>query len=80
MFPDLQAVRVPGQRDPRSVHRKEYWLINRATSPFPFSRVANTTVENSSNIYFYHQINDIVIAEDMYNTNASFFASTSFEI
>ena len=49
-------------------------------SPFPYSRLAGTTVGNSSNIYLYHQINGTAIAEDMYNTDGGFFTTTYMSI
>ena len=49
-------------------------------TPFPYSRLAGTTVGNSSNIYLYHQINGTVIAEDMYNTDGGFFSTTYMTI
>ena len=75
-FSGSGATEFPSQRTPQM----DIVLSERATTPFPLSRLANTTVGNSSNIYLDHRINDIVIAEDMYHTNTGFFTSTSFEI
>lgn len=47
---------------------------------FPYSRLAGTTVGNSSNVYLYHQINETAIAEDMYNTDGGFFTMTYLTI
>ena len=66
MFPDLHAVRFWVNGTSLAAYTSKN--IGLSTEPhllFPFSRVANITVENSSNIYLYRQINAIVIAEDM---------------
>ncbi len=59
---------------------KNIGLSTEPKSDFPFSRLAGTTVGNSSNVYLYHQINQTAIAEDMYNTDGGFFTSNYFNI
>ncbi|KAL8792900.1 MAG: hypothetical protein Q9195_004477 [Heterodermia aff. obscurata] len=59
---------------------KNIGLSTMPTSPFPFSRLAGTTVGNSSDVYLYHQINGTSMAEDVYNTDGGFFTTTYMDI
>jgi hypothetical protein len=59
---------------------KNIGLSTQPQSPFPFSRLAGTTDGTTSNIYLYHQINETFIAEDTYNLDGGFFATTYFKI
>ena len=59
---------------------KNIALSTMPESPFPFSRLAGTTVGNSSDVYLYHQINETAIAEDVYNTDGGFFTTTYMNI
>ena len=59
---------------------KNIALSTMPKSPFPFSRLAGTTVGNSSDVYLYHQINETFIAEDVYNTDGGFFTTTYMNI
>lgn len=59
---------------------KNIGLSTQPQSKFPFSRLAGTTVGNSSDVYLYHQINGTSIAEDLYNLDGGFFTTTYFEI
>ena len=59
---------------------KNIALSTQPQSPFPYSRLAGTTIGSSSNIYLYHQINGTFLAEDMYNVDGGFFTTTYFNI
>lgn len=59
---------------------KNIGLSTMPKSAFPFSRLAGTTVGNSSDVYLYHQINESSIAEDVYNTDGGFFTTTYMSI
>ena len=59
---------------------KNIGLSTMPKSPFPFSRLAGTTVGNSTDVYLYHQINESSIAEDVYNTDGGFFTTTYMNI
>ena len=49
-------------------------------SPFPFARLASTAPTNSSVFYLYHQINDVVFAEDTYDATSGSWTATNFSI
>lgn len=51
-------------------------------SPFPFTRLANTSSENSNILYMYHQINETIVAEDLYDDTTAhwIFSNISIEI
>ena len=59
---------------------KNIGLSTMPNSAFPYSRLAGTTVGNSSDVYLYHQINETSIAEDVYNTDGGFFTTTYMNI
>ena len=59
---------------------KNIGLSTQPQSPFPHKRLAGTTVGGGSDIYLYHQINQTVFAEDMYNFDGGFFTSTYFDV
>ena len=59
---------------------KNIGLSTMPKSPFPYSRLAGTTVGNSTDVYLYHQINGSSIAEDVYNTEGGFFTTTYMNI
>ena len=59
---------------------KNIGLSTQPQSPFPYSRLAGTTVGSRSNVYLYHQINGTFLAEDMYNIDGGFFTTTYFNI
>ena len=49
-------------------------------SPFPFIRLASSTPINSSLIFIYHQINESVFAEDMYDTSIGYWVSANITV
>lgn len=51
-------------------------------SPFPFARLASTSPNTTDNTEFilYHQINDTVFAEDVYDTTGEHWISRNFSI
>ena len=59
---------------------KNIGLSTQPQSPFPYSRLAGTTVGAGSDIYLYHQINQTAIAEDMYNFDGGFFTTNYFDV
>ena len=56
--------------------------LNPPESPFPFARLASTSPNTTDNTEFiiYHQINDIVFAEDVYETMGETWSSRNFSI
>ena len=59
---------------------KNIGLSTQPQSPFPYSRLAGTTVGGRSDIFLYHQINQTAMAEDMYNLDGGFFTTRYFKI
>ncbi|KAL6721965.1 hypothetical protein ACLMJK_001070 [Lecanora helva] len=59
---------------------KNIGLSTQPQSPFPYTRLAGTTVGGGSDIYLYHQIDQTIFAEDMYNLDGGFFTTTNFSI
>ena len=49
-------------------------------SPFPFVRLASSTPTNSSVFFLYHQMNEAVLAEDMYDTSIGHWISTNVTV
>ena len=49
-------------------------------SPFPYTRLATSLVENSLDFYLYHQINQTTFVEDWYDSLVGYFTTTYFSV
>ena len=55
-------------------------LNNPPTSPFPYARLATTTPDNGEAFYLYHQINESVFAEDVWDRSLGSWSSSAINI
>ncbi|KAL9583823.1 MAG: hypothetical protein Q9203_004915 [Teloschistes exilis] len=50
------------------------------TSRFPFNRLTSTYATNSNSTYLYHQLNDTVLAEELWDGTSGFWISSNITI
>jgi hypothetical protein len=48
---------------------------NPPTTPYPFSRLAWISGNNSDVIYIYHQLNNSMLAEDAYSSGSGWYST-----
>ena len=53
---------------------------NPPTSAFPYTRLAATTTDGSTAFYLYHQINESIIAEDVWDRALGSWSSSTINI